>query len=287
MTKGLPASGKSTWARKYQEENPNTIRINKDDLRAMLHNSVHSKGREAFILDTRDFLIEKGLQAGHDVIVDDTNLNPIHQTRLEELAKQHKADFLIEDFTHINVQECIKRDAERVKSVGKKVIMSIHNEYLNTDKSDRNAQIEPYIPGLNNCYIFDIDGTLAIMGDRSPYDWKNVGVDTLNMAVFLVYKRLKESIQTGTDILIISGRDETCRTETENWLRKYAIDWTKGLFMRPAGDMRKDSEIKREIYEREIKGKYNVLGIFDDRNQVVEMWRGLGLPCFQVAEGDF
>jgi adenylate cyclase class IV len=59
------------------------------------------------------------------------------------------------------------------------------------------------------------------------------------------------------------------------------------LFMRQAGDNRDDRIVKREIYEREIKGRYNVRFVLDDRNKVVALWRDLGLPCFQVADGDF
>jgi hypothetical protein len=61
----------------------------------------------------------------------------------------------------------------------------------------------------------------------------------------------------------------------------------EGLFMRPAGDTRKDSIVKREIFDAEIAHRWRVIGVFDDRRQVVRMWRALGLTVFQVAEGDF
>ncbi len=57
--------------------------------------------------------------------------------------------------------------------------------------------------------------------------------------------------------------------------------------MRQEGDTRKDVLVKQEIYEREIKGRYNVLFVLDDRQQVVDGWRALGLTVFQVAPGDF
>lgn len=57
--------------------------------------------------------------------------------------------------------------------------------------------------------------------------------------------------------------------------------------MRPDGDHRPDYVIKREIYEREIKDKYDVIGVFEDRQRCVDMWRALGLTCFQVAPGDY
>ncbi len=59
------------------------------------------------------------------------------------------------------------------------------------------------------------------------------------------------------------------------------------LYMRPEGDTRKDVLIKQEIYEREVKGKYNVLFVLNDRQQVVDSWRALGLTVSQVAPGDF
>jgi hypothetical protein len=58
--------------------------------------------------------------------------------------------------------------------------------------------------------------------------------------------------------------------------------------MRRTGDRRKDSVVKRQMYERTVAGKYDVLFVLDDRNQVVDMWRKeLNLACFQVDYGDF
>lgn len=142
----------------------------------------------------------------------------------------------------------------------------------------------PYNSDLPDCYIFDIDGTLAIMGDRGPYEWTRVEVDTPNLPVCMLWEPLRKSSDR---IFIFSGRDSICRDQTERWLRLNNITYYDGLFMRPESDQRKDSIIKQELYEANIKDKYNVLGIFDDRNQVVDMWRSLGLPCFQVAYGDF
>jgi hypothetical protein len=87
-------------------------------------------------------------------------------------------------------------------------------------------------------------------------------------------------------VFAVSGRDGSCRELTENWLAANNIPFD-GLFMRPVGDMRKDSIVKMEIFENEFKGKYNIKFILDDRNQVVAMWRSLGLTCLQVADGDF
>jgi hypothetical protein len=57
--------------------------------------------------------------------------------------------------------------------------------------------------------------------------------------------------------------------------------------MRPAGDSRRDAIVKQEIFDTEVRDRWRVVGVFDDRRQVVRMWRALGLTVFQVAEGDF
>lgn len=134
---------------------------------------------------------------------------------------------------------------------------------------------------LSEAIIVDIDGTLALRGDRSPYDWKKVGDDSLNVPVFKLIDSLCEYRR-----ILVSGRDEMCRGETERWLMKHGI-WYTDLHMRKTMDQRKDSIVKQEIYEQHIKDKYEIAYVIDDRNQVVAMWRSLGLTCLQVAEGNF
>ena len=85
LLRGLPGSGKSTVAKKLVEDK-GYVRVNKDDLRAMLHNSKHSSKREEFILDVRDMIISAALGDGKNVVVDDTNLHPKHEKRLRALA---------------------------------------------------------------------------------------------------------------------------------------------------------------------------------------------------------
>ncbi len=97
---------------------------------------------------------------------------------------------------------------------------------------------------------------------------------------------LKTYFLNGYDILLASGRSEQHRPQTERWLQKHSIQYT-ALFMRPAGDIRKDAIIKQEIYEQNMLGRYTIKFVLDDRKQVVEFWRSLGLTVLRVAEGDF
>lgn len=289
LTKGLPASGKSTWAKEQVNNDKGAYkRISKDDLRAMLDAGNHTKANESFILEIRDWLIIEALKRGKHVIVDDTNLNPIHEQRIKDIAKKYNAIVEIKDFTGISLEECIKRDSTRINSVGKDVIIKMYNRYLRPLTTPQIPKVK-YDSTLDDCYIFDIDGTLALKCNRSPYDWSKVGDDDPNFSVINIYMSLKyyeSEFKEGVKFIILSGRDSVCREVTEEWLRKNIFTYDE-LYMRPCGDMRKDSILKQEIYKKYVKGRYNVRAIFDDRSQVVETWRSLGLQCFQVAEGDF
>lgn len=137
--------------------------------------------------------------------------------------------------------------------------------------------------GLPKAIIVDIDGTLAKMNGRGPFDWHRVGEDKINEPVQL----LVGLVSYYCEIIIFSGRDSCCREQTIEWLKYHKIP-CDNLFMRPGGNYEKDSIIKRKLYDEHVAGKYEIQFVVDDRNQVVDMWRkDLGLACFQVDYGDF
>lgn len=277
MLKGLPASGKTTYAKELVAQG--WKRVNKDDLRAMIDCSKWSKQNEKDIIEARDLLIIHYLDNGFNVVVDDTNFHPAHQESLIEIADNCDADFE-EKFFDTPIDECIARDAKRGdKSVGGDVIFRMYYKYLRKPSMTKES-IDFQLPFA---YIFDLDGTLALMTDRSPFDWAKVGEDELNISVGATMKALKAA---GFEIIILSGRDEECREETQKWLNKYEL-YHDMLLMRGNKDNRKDNIIKQELYEANVKGKYNVVGVFDDRDQVVSLWRSLGLTCFQCDYGNF
>lgn len=132
--------------------------------------------------------------------------------------------------------------------------------------------------------VCDIDGTLALIGDRNPYDWRNSKEDLLNSPVAVVLHGLHA---TGLAVVYVSGRPEEARPITQRWLDLRVGIWGE-LHLRADGDGRRDAIVKREIYETAIRPRFDVQLVLDDRSQVVEMWRSdLHLPCFQVAAGDF
>lgn len=142
--------------------------------------------------------------------------------------------------------------------------------------------------------IVDIDGTLADCSRRvhhiqkTPKDWDafytGCGEDKPIGHIHWLLCRMKtfDDIQ----VLFVTGRAERIRLETANWLHQREI-FAFELFMRPDGDHRTDDILKREIYERDIAPYYDVLFALEDRGRVCQMWRSIGVPCLQVADGDF
>ena len=277
ILQGLPASGKSSFAKELLIKEPGKwVRTNKDLLREMCHASYWTKNNEKFIVQLRNEIILQALAAGKHVIVDDTNFG-INIDRIKELVKGKAQVEINNSFLQTPVEECIKRDLLRPKSVGKDVIMSMYNQFVRKPE-----KLIEYTPNLPDAIIVDMDGTLAIMSDRSPYDVSRCDRDLPNKPVLETVLKW----QSNTTIIIVSGRTDDGREKTEAWLKQYGVNY-KHIYMRKTGDMRKDSLIKQEIYDRFIRDRYNISFILDDRQQVVDMWRSLGLTVFQVAEGDF
>lgn len=154
-------------------------------------------------------------------------------------------------------------------------------------------------------YIFDIDGTLADCSHRIHFiepaesfgrknieieekpDWENfyrACVD--DKPIQGVIETLKLLAFTGIKILLVTGRPKNYLNETLAWLLKQNIKFD-GIYMREDGDHRPDYIIKHELYMNYISKNYVIQGVFEDRKQCVNMWRGLGLTCFQVAEGEY
>ena len=153
-------------------------------------------------------------------------------------------------------------------------------------KKQRIARLDPvyreHNPALSTVVIFDMDGTLALLGGRDPYNAFHCSNDPPHTPVLRVAQTMAEKF----GLLIVSGRYEAVRPQTEFWLKKHEVPYAE-LFMRPDGDNRNDAIIKLEIFRDRIAPKYNVLCVYDDRDRVVEAWRWIGVPCFQVQSGAF
>ena len=292
-TRGLPASGKTTFARRLQ---PGVVRVNRDDLRRMMHGErLFTQWAEGQVTKVQRAQVEALLAARVSVCVDDTNLRSRTLRDWAELAQQYGAAFEVHDFTDVPLEECLRRDAARPEAdrVGEAAIRRLHERYL----ADRALPLP--VPAVRTggpaavheadaeraaIVLVDIDGTVALNVSRSPYDMTRVGEDVPNEAVIAAVRAMHAA---GHGVIFCSGRDASARADTEAWLARHVKVPYLALHMRAIGDQRKDAIVKQEIYEREIRDRYRVVGVFDDRMQVVRMWRSLGLTVFQVAEGDF
>ena len=218
---------------------------------------------------------------GNHVVVDDTNFHESHPKRLRELAKANGAQFEIKDFTHVPLETCIERDLKRLNSVGKDVIMRMYNQYLKPEVVP--VEQDPF---NDSCVIFDLDGTLSINDHgRDYYDASDCEKDSVNSELRLLVDYYNHPLCE--KIIFLSGRSDKYEQQTRNWLNRYFPNIDYKLFMRKEGDMRKDAIVKEEIFREHVLPNYYTKLVYDDRNQVVNMWRSLGLTCFQVADGDF
>lgn len=135
---------------------------------------------------------------------------------------------------------------------------------------------------MQKIWICDIDGTIANhKGIRGPFDEHLVHLDNTLPTVEII----KALIATGDKIVYLSGRTDKCKQDTINWLTQHIDDQPPELYMRKSGDFRSDAIIKLEIYQNEIRDKYTISGVFDDRLKVCRMWYNLGLFVFNCNQG--
>jgi hypothetical protein len=149
-------------------------------------------------------------------------------------------------------------------------------------------------------YIFDLDGTIALIDHRRHFvegdgakNWRAFfdacDQDAPNVNVIKIMECFDIC---GADILIWSGRDESVREKTLNWFSQntsFDVGYVDRILkMRPVGCYMADEELKaRWLMALKQSDRGRIIGVFDDRQKVVDMWRRNGLTCFQVAPGDF
>jgi predicted kinase len=282
ITVGLQASGKTSWSTKKVDDGKGSIvNINKDDLRSMLHNNNHSKGRESLVIQMQEAMIDVALEDNKNIIISDTNLNPVHIQRIKDKFAD-RAEIVVEDsFLQVSLEECITRDKNRTKSVGEKAIRDTYNRWI---KKAENPEMIPWDYNKKTAVVFDIDGTLT-MGpkDRSAYEWHKVGQDEVNSAVRSLAQL--HHFDGNNTIIIVSGRDGVCKPETEKWLKDNNIRYHH-LFMRKEGDNRPDDIVKEEIIDNNILPEYNIKLWVDDRLKVCRMIYRKGIPLLRVGNPD-
>lgn len=296
ITRGLPASGKSTFAAQWVKESPDTrVEVNRDFIRTTLgFPLLGNKDQEKAVTVCCDALMEEAASRGADIIVSNTNLRERYIKQFFNWANDHNYSVEIKDFV-VDLDELIKRNNDRGNPVSNKVIEDLHHRfpYKNWATVEdikkalgKGATYTPYKNDPHNptAIIVDIDGTLAHHDNvRSPFEFDKVAYDEVDEPV---KDAVLSAHQYGHTILVVSGRSDSCYKDTAQWLDKYGIPY-HDLFMRSHGDKRKDWIVKDEIIRTHIQDNYHVIYCLDDRNQVVDHNRAMGYKVFQVQPGDF
>ncbi len=130
IVRGIPASGKSTWAKEWTLEDPtHRVRVNMDDIRNML-GKYWVPEREPMIKRIKENIIYNALDFGYDLIIDNMNLNPKEIASIKKIVSGYP-EYSIEfkDFFDTPLEVCIERDSKRENPIGAKIITEIYNKY--------------------------------------------------------------------------------------------------------------------------------------------------------------
>lgn len=300
--KGLPGSGKSTRARELMEDG-NVMRVNRDEIRAMLFKSWKGK-KEQVVTEIEEATIRAAGSAGYSIIIDDTNLNPSTLQRWKSLAIKLGVA-LVEESFETPIETCIERDRLRVGKahVGRAIIENMALSY----------NLIPPVPTDQKVVIFDVDGTLADSDERAT--WLNVckvckeriinhtagnhipipggknhsayfkGIDKDKPNVTVI-QWAQRCFYGGYYVIIVSGRPADIASDpTVEWLRRYGVQY-EHIFMRPGREFKDDTLVKQDILDRILKWipKEQILFTVDDRPRVIRMWKANGLTCYDVGK---
>lgn len=291
MLIGSPASGKTTYAEWIVRTESKTMRISRDEIRFAQFQDQMDAPTEVMITKIINQQTKTLLSNGWNVILDNCNTKwdyikePI--AMFKEMAN---IEFKLFD---LPLQELYERNEKRTRKVPKKVIENMYHQlqglkqkfdFKPIKRVQKELEYCQQNPNLPKAIICDLDGTLALMNGRNPFDASTCDQDLINEPVSNLLKNYKK---LGYKILLVSGREDKYKEPTLRFLATHEIVFDD-LMMRKTKDSRKDSVVKTEIYNNHIKGNYFIEFVLDDRNQVVDTWRNdLKLPCFQVYYGDF
>lgn len=275
IMKGLPASGKSTFAKKFVKDSGNTVRINRDDLRAMCFESAWSGPREKFIIAAEKALALAARDIGLNAIIDDTNLRG---DMWEQWAKENGMEPVVHDLRHVPINVCLNLDRGRNRSVGAGVI---HRMALG-------AGMTPFTG--RPIVICDLDGTIADLRHRlhyiesAPKDYHGFFLAQADDPPIQEVIDHVKGLADNHDIVIVSGRPDTYAGLTERWLAVVARIPYVSLLMRRGGDHRPDDMVKEEILA--MLPRENIVLAIDDRISVIErVWEANGIAVCQVTDG--
>lgn len=290
ILQGPPCSGKSTWAEEYkQQEDPEAVIVNRDDIRFELGNGKYTMERENEVTEIEYNRVIEGLKAGKTVILDATNLNQTYLKKWLELPIEYTYKF--HEF-YVPFAEAMKRSKARKEAGGlyinRNTMTHFYKKYypkeFREELTDKRVIREPELR-LPSIIICDLDETLALHQGREPFEWDLLKTDKIDPRLRL----LLNNFMALHKVVFITGRPESARLATTEWLQdpenKLHSNWE--LFMRKNNDFSHGDDYKEKVYHEKIEGKYNVLCVFEDSNKCVSRWRELGLLTCQVENSDY
>lgn len=273
ITLGVSASGKTTYANElvkqgYRDINRDYIRFNIVCPGANWSNYKFNGKNEKQVTEIHQKMIMESWAREENIVISDTNLNKNRRLVLIKTLEDIGYDVEVMEF-HVTQETAYKRDNLRANGVGESVI---YRQFIDFREHVGRVTYKPDT-SLPKAIIFDVDGTIAQMDGRGPFDWKRVGEDKPRE---FVIEMLKNYALMDYTIIICSGRDDICQTETTEWLDRYvgALNW-HGLYMRKNGDFRKDNAVKEEIFWTHLAHEYNIVACVDDRPQMIRLWHEL------------
>lgn len=293
ITIGISNSGKSTWAHTQWDKNPlKTVIVNRDKIRELLfsynedtistyYKRVDFNKLEKLVTKYEDTLINEALNENKTVIIDATHLSGDYIKRHEYWNVPIELIWF-----DVSLNEAIKRNSNRNRKVDVNIIEKQYNKYNNLKNNFSSYSFSPKTlnqdENLPPCLIYDIDGTIAKITDRSPYNWHRVKED---LPISNVISTINWMSEKKPKIIICTGRDGVALFDTIEWLNNNNIYWDE-VHIRNSGDMRPDWIVKEEMW-RKISEKNYIVGMYDDRLQVVRRARSLGLKVFNVEYNNF
>lgn len=288
---GLSGSGKSTYA-----ESTGKAIVSRDALRVAIfgddgpnyYEHPEVRTREDAVTVAEHAAVAGALSVGLDVIHDATNLTPRFTQKIANIGYEHGATVKVKVFD-VPLETALERNRKRGLMGGRLVpddVIRKQYQRLQSNKNWKPKQPPVWIPAnLDNddrtyAIMVDIDGTLAHMHNRGPFDWAKVKDDKVDEYVWEIVNNYSD---LGYEIIVLSGRDGVSYHDTRDWLLENDVPVDR-LIMRAAGDMRPDDIVKHELFHKDINDKYIIRAVIDDRPKVCRMWRAIGLPVFQVGD---
>lgn len=288
LTVGPTCSGKSTWANEQVRANPTKyVNLNRDDFRFSLFGCrtwsdyKFNKHNEQLVTNAIQKAAIEAIAMSKTIIISDTNLNKTTQGTWKNFADTHNVEFVLKYFAPGLLSTLMERNRYKgERALPEFVVKRQYDQYMVDFGGQR-----VYTPDFAKprAIIFDLDGTLFDNSQRHAFDWSKVLDDTPRDSVVELFKMY---VDRGYACITVSGRDGVSEEDSIKALNNAGL-FPAAHYQRAAGDSRSDDIVKEEIFWQQIEPNWCAVRAIDDRQKVVDMWRRIGLECWQVQPGDF